>query len=182
MSHLLSEDFYSNTCTLLEIFLDFFLHRVSAQIPFWETLRWLIFILNHVTDMFPVNLISWKMFSFSVFFKHFVHREPTFLRCVPSNSKWANIFHEIIKCVIINIWCFLCLIINNTWLYEFYKPLHSTLIYTTSKHFGAWGCTSTHHLFCYFMPKLLLKHSCALKWWMHWVSSPRTLNSSLLST
>lgn len=24
------------------------------------------------------------MFSFSVFFKHFVHREPTFLRCVPA--------------------------------------------------------------------------------------------------
>ena len=79
--------------------------RTSAHLYIWEALNlWNAPILHsHVTDLLPVNLFSCQtllhLFCSTFCCQLFWN---VFLR---SKSKWAHIFHEMLKCFSFNIWC-----------------------------------------------------------------------------
>ena len=71
-----------------------------AHLYFWETLPHLgaLWMPNHVTVLLPINLISCNMFP-----QHFVDPILTLETCGDHKLRWANIFHEFVKFLTLNI-------------------------------------------------------------------------------
>ena len=121
-------------------------------LPLWNA----PFISTHVTDLLPINLISWQMFLYVFFYWCQYFSSPVLLplfqllwdMLLPSKLKWANIFHEIVKCLnSFNSWYVLMAI-----KYGFMRSANHCLLLlfifnTASQLFWNWGCIYLHNQF-----------------------------------
>ena len=87
-----------------------------------------LLVPNRVTDQLPVNLICWEMFlqlfllKTTFFSSLLLPPSPLFwVALLPSNSRWANIYNEIVKCLTFNIWHLLWMKL----VYGIFKSMHS---------------------------------------------------------
>ena len=90
---------------------------------------------SHVTDLFSINVVSCKMslqlhfFTTTYFNRLLLTSYQLFWDMfLPSNSRWANTFHDIIKCLTFKVW--------NLQILAFCFNLN----YTGSQPFWNWSC------------------------------------------